>query len=130
MATGGRNVIVYVLRSGNWEPVAEQTDYSIQFQASTTTVGHKLSSFKSVLASSLEGTGTLNALWVPSNVQQKALEQALFSNQKIQLREYFEGNVKVQFTAIMTSLNKNYPEEGAATWSMGFTVDGDVLVLG
>lgn len=130
MASPGRQVIVYVQRAGNWEAVAEQTDYSVQFQASTTTVGHKLSSVKSTLASSIEGTGTLNALWVPTSLQQKTLEQAMFSGQKAKIREYFEGNVKVEMTVVPTSLSKNHPEEGASTWAMGFSIDGDPLVLG
>lgn len=132
MAIAGRDYILYVNDPNitpPWRAVAGQGDMTYAATASTTEVGNKLSSVKSVLTSSISIQLTLSAILIFGSLEQDLLEQAFFQRARIKLREYFEGNSIREYQVYVTSLNKNMPEEGAATWQINMTVDGTPLDL-
>jgi hypothetical protein len=130
MPTPGREVIFYVYdTNNNPRAVGEQTGMSISHTASTTEVGHKLSATKTVMTSSITTTITCDALAFYGDVGQELVEQALRERGVIIALERAEGVDRWRYRLFCTSLNKNFPEEGSATWTANFTVDGDPTKL-
>lgn len=131
MPTPGREVWVYAKdASGVDIAVGEQTNWSVDATASTTEIGHKLSSSKTVLTSSISRTANADALLLYDDEAQVLVEQAMIDQNPVTLIEKAEGVSKWQYRAFVTGLRKNYPEEGASTWSSTFSIDGSPIKLG
>lgn len=130
MPTPGREVIFYVYDENNVaRAVGEQTGLQISHSAATTEVGHKLSATKVTLTSSISSTITCDALAAYGDVAQELIEQAFRDRNPIYALERSEGVDRWKYKVLCTSLQKNSPEEGAATWNAVFQVSGDPVKL-
>lgn len=101
-----------------------QRDATIDRQNAVIDVSCKSSRAQRVLAGRYSATISLDALYIPDDQAWQALNAAMLSGENILMAREEKGVVTETFPAVVTGLSESYPDQGEATISATFTVDG------
>jgi TP901-1 family phage major tail protein len=113
-----------------YEAVGSQRDASIEEASDTIDVSSKDSRAQRVLAGRYSSSVSLDALYVPTDAAYQALKDANRGGDLILIAKQVAGVVEEIVTAKIDSMSEEFPDQGEATISIAFTVDGWWTVVG
>jgi len=107
-----------------------QRDATIDEATATIDVSCKDSRAQRVLPGRYSGTLSLDGLYVPSDEAFQALKAANRNGELVLIARQEQGVVTETFSAKVDSLSEAFPDQGEATISAAFTIDGFPTVVG
>jgi len=134
MAKNGADILVLVnmgtLITPMYQVMGSQRDVTFEETNDEIDVSSKDAREKRVLAGRYSSSISLDALYVPSDSAYQVLKAAMRAGTILQLlREEMGASVEYA-SAIITSLSEAGPDQGEATVSASFTVDGAWVEIG
>lgn len=123
MATNGSDVLIYVYIAGVKTAVGSQREASIEETNEEIDISTKDLRAKRVLPGRYSSTISLDSLYVPSDSAYSALKTAMRNGTAVVVATETE-----YANAIVTSLSESYPDQDAATVSIGLSVSGEWTV--
>lgn len=126
MAIDGKSVLLAV-NTGTasnpiWTLIGEQTGLDLNETLSEVDVGSK--DGPAFLPGRYGATGELGAFYLPSSAEYDLLKQAVRNGSKVKLQVQESGVAKEEAEAIVTNFSRSFPNEGGATISVSFRIDG------
>lgn len=134
MAMNGSDLLILANigtpESPSYMVVGCQRDATIEEASETIDVSCKESRAQRVLAGRFSSTISLDALYIPDDQAFLALKQANRAGELILIAREEQGVVTETFPAKVDSLSESFPDQGEATVSASFTVDGFPVAVG
>lgn len=134
MAMNGADLLILVNVGTELSPsyvaVGCQRDATIDESSDTIDVSCKDSRAQRVLAGRYKATISLDALYIPDDQAYMALKAANRAGDLILIAREELGVVTETFPAKVDSLSQAFPDQGEATVSAAFTVDGFPVAVG
>jgi len=126
----GRNVLILAdLGGASFAAVASQTDASVQETNGIVDESTKDARERKVSAGRYECSVSFDALYVPTNAGYQALRSAMRNGTKILLREQESGTAIEEYTAVITSMSREFPDQDNAVISLEAAVDGAITII-
>lgn len=119
MATNGTDVLIYVYVEGTKTAVGSQREATIEETNEEIDVSTKDLRAKRILSGRYSSTLSLDSLYVPSDTAYSALKTAMRDGEKVIVATETE-----YADAIVTSLSESFPDQDAATVSIGLSISG------
>jgi TP901-1 family phage major tail protein len=116
--------------SPNWTAVGSQRDVSFSEQTASIDVSSKDSRAQRVIAGRYSSTVSLDALYVPDDASMLALKTANRNGDLIQIMAEEEGENFEYASGLITSMDKEAPDQGEVTISIEVTIDGEWTAAG
>lgn len=137
-AINGSDVLLYVdvgtAQAPDFKPVAAQRNMGVNETANVIDVSAKGDKINKGVYGRITGDITLDAVIVESPQGLKLIRQAMWNKKEIVARvvtldldedgEVVEGEAEDAF-CIVTSVNRNYPDEEASTYSVGLRINSE-----
>ena len=134
MAMNGTDILILVNVGTPAVPVYQavgcQRDASVEEASATIDVSCKDSRAQRVLAGRYSSTISLDALYLPDDGAYHALQDANRNGDLILVAREVQGEVFETADAKIDSMSEEYPDQGEATISIAFTLDGFWTVVG
>lgn len=134
MAMNGSDLLILVnigtTEAPSYMAVGCQRDATIDEASATIDVSCKDSRAQRVLAGRYSATISLDALYIPDDQAYQALKDANRNGDLILIAREELGVVTETFPAKVDSLSQSFPDQGEATVSASFTVDGFPVAAG
>lgn len=128
MAMNGTDLLILVNIGTDQNPtymaVGCQRDATIDESSDTIDVSCKDSRAMRVLAGRYSATIDLDALYIPDDQAYMALKAANRAGDLIMIARQEQNVVTESFPAIVTKMSEAFPDQGEATISASFAVDG------
>lgn len=128
MAMNGTDLLILAnigtVQTPEYMVVGCQRDASIEESTATIDVSCKDSRAQRVLPGRYAGTLSLDALYIPDDEAYMALKAANRDGELILIAKQEQGVVTETFSAKVDSLSEAFPDQGEATVSASFTIDG------
>lgn len=121
MGMNGADIIIYI----EGEAVGSQRDCSFSESTETIDMSSKDSRAQKVDPGRYSATLDLDALYVPDDTAYLALQSAMRNGTKVEVVVVEDDVALESADAVVTSLNKNAPDQGEATVSASLTIDGE-----
>jgi hypothetical protein len=121
----GTDVLLYVDNGfGTLVVVGSQRNVDFKEATAAIDVSSKISRNRRIIAGRYSSDVTLSHLYVPTASGYGRLRDAMRAGTAITVGRYQGGSKLEQSSAIVTSLDGNFPDQGAAVISIGLAVDG------
>jgi hypothetical protein len=121
----GTDVLLYVDNGfGTLVVVGSQRNVDFKEATAAIDVSSKISRNRRIIAGRYSSDVTLSHLYVPTASGYGRLRDAMRNGTAITVGRYEGGSKLEQSSAIVTSLDGNFPDQGAAVISIGLAVDG------
>lgn len=134
MAMNGTDLLILVnvgtVETPSYVAVGCQRDATIEEASDTIDVSCKDSRAQRVLAGRYSGTISLDALYIPDDQAWQVLKAANRAGDLVLIAREELGVVTETFPAKVDSLSQAFPDQGEATVSASFTVDGFPTAVG
>jgi TP901-1 family phage major tail protein len=128
MAMNGTNLLILVNVGTEETPVYEavgcQRDATIEESLEVIDVSCKDERQKRVLPGRSTGTISLDGLYVPDDAAYQALKSATRNGTNLLIAREENGEVTATVPAMITSLSESFPDQDAATISVGMEISG------
>ena len=108
-----------------WTAVGKQQGLKISEKVGSIDQSGKEDQKRRVIGGRYEASITLDALYVPDDVAYQALKTAFRAGTLVQLETVEAGTAKETCSAVCTGIDSDFPDQGSATISASFDVDGD-----
>ena len=124
----GTDVLLLVRTSTGpdvYTAVGSQRGLTLDETVAEVDVSSKDSAAMRVIGGRYGATLSLDALYVPDNAAYLALKTAFRDRELVRVRISEEATAVEQADALITSLSSEYPDQDAATISLGLRIDGE-----
>lgn len=129
MAMNGAQVLLLVETAPNvFTAVGEQTGLSIEQSVNLIEAGTKADSHQKYIGGRMEGSLSLEALYVPSDAAFGALKNAFKNRQVIKVRKS-EGATIYQADALVETISEEYPDDDVATVSVDLKLNTEFSIV-
>lgn len=120
----GTDVLLYVQVNGTYTVVGSQRNLSIPKTMDTYDTSSKDSDDETSEPGRLHSDVELDALYVPSDAAQKALDTAYKTKSAVLVEIQENGEETETATCWITNFTKNFPDQDASTFTMTLHVNG------
>lgn len=128
-AIDGAQVLVIVNMGDDttpdWQPVAEQTNLSIENTRNLIEATSKESDHTKWIYGKKDGTTSLEKLYVPNDSAFMAIEDAQKNGETVILRRTEDGENIEEAEALVETISKEFPDNDASTCTADFQLDED-----